>query len=87
MMRKIAFSRIRYACHVRMCHSLTKSITVYLQRKALFCLPLLLPAALTFPAAAQDGYTLEQVVVFSRHGLRAPLASPSSALGKVTPDA
>lgn len=38
-------------------------------------------------AAANDGYTLEQVVVFSRHGLRAPLASPSSALGKVTPDA
>ena len=30
-------------------------------------------------------YTLEQVVVFSRHGLRAPLASPNSTLGKVTP--
>lgn len=57
-----------------------------LQRKVLFYLPLLLPAAFSFPAAAQDGYTLEQVVVFSRHGLRAPLASPSSALGKVTPD-
>ncbi|MGL9750311.1 MAG: histidine-type phosphatase [Symbiopectobacterium sp.] len=25
--------------------------------------------------------------MFSRHGLRAPLASPSSVLGKVTPDA
>ncbi|QYN45893.1 bifunctional glucose-1-phosphatase/inositol phosphatase [Gilliamella sp. ESL0405] len=31
-------------------------------------------------------YTLEQVVVFSRHGLRAPLASPNSTLGKVTPN-
>ncbi|MEQ6969894.1 bifunctional glucose-1-phosphatase/inositol phosphatase [Pectobacterium polaris] len=57
-----------------------------LQRKALFCLPLLLPATLSFQAVAKEGYTLEQVVVFSRHGLRAPLASPSSALGKVTPD-
>lgn len=33
-----------------------------------------------------DNYTLEQVVVFSRHGLRAPLASPNSTLGKVTPN-
>lgn len=57
-----------------------------LQRKALFCLPFLLPFSFSLQAAAQDGYTLEQVVVFSRHGLRAPLASPSSALGKVTPD-
>lgn len=59
---------------------------MFLQRKALFCLPLLLPFSFASQAAAQDGYTLEQVVVFSRHGLRAPLASPSSALGKVTPD-
>ncbi|TCV98148.1 bifunctional glucose-1-phosphatase/inositol phosphatase [Biostraticola tofi] len=36
--------------------------------------------------AATQAYTLEQVMVFSRHGLRAPLSSPSSALGKVTPD-
>ena len=33
-----------------------------------------------------DNYTLEQVVVFSRHGLRAPLASPTSTLGKITPN-
>ncbi|MFQ1053506.1 bifunctional glucose-1-phosphatase/inositol phosphatase [Gilliamella apicola] len=33
-----------------------------------------------------DNYTLEQVVVFSRHGLRAPLSSPTSTLGKITPN-
>ena len=33
-----------------------------------------------------DNYILEQVVVFSRHGLRAPLASPTSTLGKITPN-
>jgi Histidine acid phosphatase. len=33
-----------------------------------------------------EDYTLEQVVVFSRHGLRAPLSSPTSTLGKVTPN-
>lgn len=33
-----------------------------------------------------DNYTLEQVAVFSRHGLRAPLASPTSTLGKITPN-
>lgn len=39
-------------------------------------------------ANAVDGtYTLEQVVVFSRHGLRVPLVSPTktSYLGKLTP--
>ncbi|WP_334322833.1 bifunctional glucose-1-phosphatase/inositol phosphatase [Gilliamella apicola] len=33
-----------------------------------------------------DNYTLEQVIVFSRHGLRAPLSSPTSTLGKITPN-
>ncbi|MCX8649803.1 bifunctional glucose-1-phosphatase/inositol phosphatase [Gilliamella sp. B2776] len=33
-----------------------------------------------------DKYTLEQVIVFSRHGLRAPLSSPTSTLGKITPN-
>lgn len=44
---------------------------------------------LSFSAQAiesMNNYTLEQVVVFSRHGLRAPLASPTSTLGKVTPN-
>ncbi|WP_081303680.1 bifunctional glucose-1-phosphatase/inositol phosphatase [Gilliamella sp. WF3-4] len=44
---------------------------------------------LSFPTYAidnHDDYTLEQVVVFSRHGLRAPLASPTSTLGKITPN-
>ncbi|WP_085247171.1 bifunctional glucose-1-phosphatase/inositol phosphatase [Gilliamella mensalis] len=39
----------------------------------------------TYAADNHDDYTLEQVVVFSRHGLRAPLASPTSTLGKITP--
>ncbi|MCL2893345.1 bifunctional glucose-1-phosphatase/inositol phosphatase [Brenneria tiliae] len=57
-----------------------------LKMKALFCLPLLLPFS-TETLASGDNFALEQVVVFSRHGLRAPLASPSSTLGKMTPDA
>ncbi|MWN32052.1 MULTISPECIES: bifunctional glucose-1-phosphatase/inositol phosphatase [unclassified Gilliamella] len=40
----------------------------------------------TYAVDNHDDYTLEQVVVFSRHGLRAPLASPTSTLGKVTPN-
>lgn len=41
----------------------------------------------SFTAEADDSadrYTLEQVVIFSRHGLRAPLTTPSSSLGKLT---
>lgn len=48
-----------------------------------------LTAILSFNVTAtetENDYTLEQVVVFSRHGLRAPLASPNSTLGKVTPN-
>ena len=32
-----------------------------------------------------DGYTLEKVVVLSRHNIRSPLSSPDSLLGKITP--
>ncbi|MCG8707085.1 bifunctional glucose-1-phosphatase/inositol phosphatase [Brenneria sp. 4F2] len=56
-----------------------------LKIKALFCLPLLLPFSTEALADGND-FSLEQVVVVSRHGLRAPLASPNSALGKMTPD-
>ncbi|WP_392564385.1 bifunctional glucose-1-phosphatase/inositol phosphatase [Orbus wheelerorum] len=47
--------------------------------------------ALLFSMAAQaaddiNDYSLEQVVIFSRHGLRAPLSTPSSSLGKMTPN-
>lgn len=45
------------------------------------------PFILSFSAEALDNlndYTLEQVTIFSRHGLRAPLSSPDSTLGKVT---
>lgn len=44
---------------------------------------LLLPI-LTAEAVEVPDYTLEQVVIFSRHGLRAPLATPSSTLGQLT---
>ena len=32
-----------------------------------------------------EGYKLEQVVVLSRHNIRAPLSSGSSVLGTITP--
>ncbi|WP_413733465.1 bifunctional glucose-1-phosphatase/inositol phosphatase [Sodalis sp. RH21] len=51
----------------------------------LAALPLCFAISSDVLASTQD-YTLEQVLVFSRHGLRAPLSSPTSSLGKVTPD-
>jgi len=53
--------------------------------RILICLPLLFSMA---AQAADDinNYSLEQVVIFSRHGLRAPLSTPSSSLGKMTPN-
>lgn len=45
----------------------------------------LLVTSLPVQAAGDiEDYTLEQVIIFSRHGLRAPLATPSSALGQLT---
>ena len=32
-----------------------------------------------------DGYNLEQVIVLSRHNIRAPLSAPGSVLGTITP--
>lgn len=37
------------------------------------------------PALSREGYTLEQVVVLSRHNIRSPLSSNGSALGTITP--
>jgi len=54
----------------------------------LFCLPMLIPFSTSLQAAepaVKEGQSLEQVVVLSRHGLRAPLATGGSALAKVTP--
>ncbi|MDF7669926.1 bifunctional glucose-1-phosphatase/inositol phosphatase [Orbaceae bacterium ESL0721] len=48
-------------------------------------LSLLLSTAVVEANQTEDNYTLEQVVIFSRHGIRAPLATPSSSLGKLTP--
>ena len=38
-----------------------------------------------FSSLSHDGYTLEQVVVLSRHNIRSPLSSGDSLLGKMTP--
>ena len=41
----------------------------------------------TYPVGnlSRDGYELEQVVIFSRHNIRAPLSSGGSVLGTITP--
>lgn len=54
-------------------------------RLAIVC-SLLFSSVMVDAAETHNDYTLEQVVVFSRHGLRAPLATPSSALGQLTPN-
>ncbi|WP_159567507.1 bifunctional glucose-1-phosphatase/inositol phosphatase [Budvicia diplopodorum] len=57
---------------------------VFNYRNILFLLPVLAP----LPAAAvvaNDGYRLEQVLMFSRHGLRTPLANSGSLLAQSTP--
>ena len=49
------------------------------------------PSTAQSPAAAgslsREGYTLEQVVVLSRHNIRSPLSGSGSALGTITPHA
>ncbi|MDO4642404.1 MAG: bifunctional glucose-1-phosphatase/inositol phosphatase [Cardiobacteriaceae bacterium] len=47
----------------------------------------LIAAAITAQAepAIPDGYTLEKTVIFSRHGIRAPLIGYGSALAEATP--
>lgn len=53
--------------------------------RVLLCsLPMLLPFTPSV-SAADNGYELEQVVMFSRHGLRAPLVDSGSVLAKSTP--
>ena len=59
-------------------------------------LTLFLIAVLLFPVTAladdaqgwplpREGYTLEQVVVLSRHSIRSPLSGKGSVLGEITP--
>ena len=57
---------------------------------SLISLTLILALLFTLPAfaddkPAEDGYTLEQVVVLSRHNLRAPLSSNGSVPQELTP--
>ena len=35
--------------------------------------------------AFHDAYTLQEIVVLSRHNIRSPLSGPESALGRITP--
>ena len=34
---------------------------------------------------SREGYTLEQVVILSRHNIRSPLSGKGSVLGEITP--
>ena len=57
-------------------------------RKALLAVAVAGTLAVTFGAQAQDtpdGYQLEQVLIMSRHNLRAPLANNGSVLEQSTP--
>ena len=54
------------------------------KKTLLLCLPLLFSGA---ALAENDGYQLEQVLVMSRHNLRAPLANNGSVLAQSTPKA
>ena len=35
--------------------------------------------------AFHDAYTLQEIVVLSRHNIRSPISGPESALGRITP--
>ncbi|MBO6214037.1 MAG: histidine-type phosphatase, partial [Lachnospiraceae bacterium] len=64
---------------------------------SVMCVSLLSACSLTYPAGSgaeetadngsllHDGYTLEQVVVLSRHNIRSPLSGGDSLLGQITP--
>lgn len=57
-------------------------------RKALLAVAVAGTLSVTFGAQAQDtpdGYQLEQVLIMSRHNLRAPLANNGSVLEQSTP--
>jgi glucose-1-phosphatase len=54
------------------------------KKTLLLCLPLLFSST---AFAENDGYQLEQVLVMSRHNLRAPLANNGSVLAQSTPKA
>ena len=58
-------------------------------RKALLAVAVAGTLSMTFGAQAQEtpeGYQLEQVLIMSRHNLRAPLANNGSVLEQSTPD-
>ncbi|MCS3407989.1 bifunctional glucose-1-phosphatase/inositol phosphatase [Serratia sp. AKBS12] len=54
------------------------------RKTLLLCLPMLFSAS---ALAEAEGYQLEQVLVMSRHNLRAPLANNGSVLANATPQA
>ena len=60
---------------------LTEDQTLLLARRV----RTLVASGAAMPTLSRAGYTLEQVVVFSRHNIRSPLSSNGSALGTITP--
>jgi glucose-1-phosphatase len=59
-----------------------RKITAFLTAVLMLALPLLAGAEQT---EFQKGYTLDKVVVLSRHGVRSPLTDGGSLLGDITP--
>ena len=51
----------------------------------ILALALLLTGAAVAESAADEGYTLDRVVVLSRHNIRSPLSGSGSLLGDITP--
>ena len=51
----------------------------------MLALALLLTGAAVAESAADEGYTLDRVVVLSRHNIRSPLSGSGSLLGDITP--
>jgi glucose-1-phosphatase len=54
-------------------------------KRILFAIVLLLSSAALCFAGERDGYTLEEMVVLSRHNIRSPLSGGGSVLSRITP--
>ena len=59
-----------------------KKMVAFLLAVCLLALPLLAGAEQT---GSRKGYTLDKVVVLSRHNVRSPLTDGGSLLGDITP--
>ena len=59
--------------------------TLHTALTLILALALLLTGAAVAESAADEGYTLDRVVVLSRHNIRSPLSGSGSLLGDITP--